>query len=84
MSKLNTRFRTYFTVCREKKAVLFIGDGISKQNHDALLCEILRSESKATVGLTLGALNSSLAAVQGQAMSNFTLKVRSGLLYLQP
>eukprot|EP01036_Dinobryon_divergens_P022067 gene22067-30301_t len=63
-------------LARENKAILFIGDGISKQNHDALLCEIMRSESKSAVGLTLGTLNSSLTAVQGQVMSNFTLQLR--------
>lgn len=62
-------------IFRDKKALLFIGDGISKQNHDALICEIMRSDNKAAVGLSVGTLNSNLTAVQGQVMSNFSLQV---------
>lgn len=58
---------------RANKAVLFIGDGISKQNHDAMLCQMMRTESIS--GISTGELNPNLLVVQNQVMSNFTLQV---------
>lgn len=48
----------------QRKPVVFVGDGISKQNQEALLCEIMRTDSVALSGTT--------SAIEG----NYTIKWR--------
>lgn len=57
-------------IAKTKKPLVFLGDALSKQNQDALLCEILRTDRVWATGNIYGSPNTSI--------SNFTIHWKDG------
>lgn len=52
-------------IAKSKRPIIFIGDGITKQNQDAFVCELIRSDDVYVTG--------SMRGEAGQQTSNFTV-----------
>eukprot|EP01038_Epipyxis_sp_PR26KG_P015539 gene15539-20980_t len=55
-------------IAKKKMPLIFIGDGISKQNQDALICEIFRTEKNKVI------IYGSMRNEYSQLLSNFTIE----------
>ena len=58
----------------QKKPIIFIGDGISKQNQEALLCEILRTDNVVLTGQSSG-IDANYTIHWGKSMKEMQLDI---------
>lgn len=64
-------------LAREQKAVIFVGDAISKQNQEALICELMRTDTITLIGSLHHTLNSTVSKfnIRWKDESDLTLDV---------
>ncbi len=61
-------------IASSSRPIVFVGDGLSKQNQDALICEIMRTDKVTVTG--------SMSGESSQLQSNFTVRWREAGLKL--
>jgi hypothetical protein len=64
-------------LAREEKAIVFVGDAISKQNQEALICELMRTDTITVTGSLHNTLNSTASKfnIRWKDESDLTLDV---------